>query len=359
MLKKILTLCVLLCSFVVMGSTTSEAAAKIKDMTWGVNKQNMLRIVLDTTIPAKAKIKKKGMDLIITVKAEPPSSRKMKRYVPPNSTNIRYIVLEKEDNDETVLRINLKKDVPAGQYKLFNLPKNVGANRPPRVVFDIPNGVLRKEVATNNNKGETVYKKIIPTYQVAGGIRGKRITLDPGHGGSDPGCHGIKGTQEKDVTLPISMKVKELLEKKGAIVSMTRTTDVDVYGPDATDRQELQARVDVAENNKADLFVSLHINASPNREIGGFSTYYNPKTRYDYTLAECIQKSLMKTSNLEDLGVRQANFYVNKRSSMPGALAELLFLSNPREEKLLRSNWFRNKIAAAVADGIEDFYKKM
>ncbi|MFQ9935135.1 MAG: N-acetylmuramoyl-L-alanine amidase family protein [Phascolarctobacterium faecium] len=96
-------------------------------------------------------------------------------------------------------------------------------------------------------------------------MKDKRITLDAGHGGSDPGAVGAKGTKEKDITLKITQKVEELLKKKGAKVTMTRVKDVDVYGVNATDAQELQARVDVAENSAADLFISLHINASVNK----------------------------------------------------------------------------------------------
>ena len=72
----------------------------------------------------------------------------------------------------------------------------------------------------------------------------------------------------------------------------------------------------------------------------------------------CIQDRLMKTADVDDLGVRYANFYVNKRSTMPGALVECLFLTNKREEKLLISDWFQNKVANAIADGIEDFYNQ-
>ena len=92
--------------------------------------------------------------------------------------------------------------------------------------------------------------------------------------------------------------------------------------------------------------------------MGGFSTYYHPKTKYDIQVAQCIQDRLMKTADVDDLGVRYANFYVNKRSTMPGALVECLFLTNKREEKLLISDWFQNKVANAIADGIEDFYNQ-
>ena len=195
------------------------------------------------------------------------------------------------------------------------------------------------------------------SFKTDGGLKGKKITLDAGHGGSDPGAIGSNGTREKDVTLKITKKVQELLKKKGAKVSMTRTGDTDVYGPNASDSQELQARVDVAEDNDADAFISIHINSSTNKSVGGFSSYYYPKTNNDARLAQAVQDRLVKNFGLDDLGIRKANFYVNKRCSMPSTLLELAFISNPKEEKLMNSNWYINKLAKSIADGIEDYFK--
>ena len=199
--------------------------------------------------------------------------------------------------------------------------------------------------------------KATKKYSVGGGLKGKTIVLDAGHGGSDPGAIGASGLREKDVTLPITKFLKKELEDKGAKVFMTRMTDVDVCKPGASDRDELQARVNVAEKNNCDAFVSIHINASSNRTVGGFSTYYHPKTQYDNKLARLIQTKLAKNFSVNDLGVREAGFYVIKRSSMPACLVELCFISNPREEKLMQSGWFRKKAAAMIADGIEEYFK--
>ena len=84
-------------------------------------------------------------------------------------------------------------------------------------------------------------------YSSSGGLSGKTITIDPGHGGSDSGAIGPHGLQEKNVTLPISKYLKSALESRGAKVVMTRTTDVDVYGPNASGVEELGARVNIAE----------------------------------------------------------------------------------------------------------------
>jgi N-acetylmuramoyl-L-alanine amidase len=344
-------LCVLVLSIIGVGCVNA-ATPQITAINWSVNRENNLRVVLDCTQLTSAKAELTDATLTITIngKLKPSIGR---RYSFASSTVKSMNLVDK--GDKTILILPLKRPLKSSEYKLFVLKNNPGANRPDRVVLDVVNG----EVTAGEQKNGGAASCIVPTYSVAGGIRGKHITLDPGHGGSDPGAHGsVTGVEEKSITLPVAKKLKAILENKGVIVSMTRTTDVDVWGSDATDAQELQARVDVAEKNKADLFISVHCNANTNKSIGGFSTYYNPKTSYDDKIADCIQNSLLKTGNLRDLGTRAANLYVNKHCSMPGALVELLFLSNEREEKLLRSNWFQNKMAQAIADGIEDFYKQ-
>ena len=195
------------------------------------------------------------------------------------------------------------------------------------------------------------------TYLTEGGIEGKIITIDPGHGGSDPGAVGDKGTYEKTVTLEISKRLKEFLEAKGAIVHMTRTTDREVAGPGASDVDELQARINVAEKHNSDLFVSVHINSSVNKKVGGFSTYYYPKTKFDAKIAKCIQDNLTANYGRDNLGLREANFYVIKRCTMPATLLELCFISNKKEEKLMAGNWFQTKTAGLIADGIENYFK--
>ena len=213
-----------------------------------------------------------------------------------------------------------------------------------------------KEKAKREKKKTTVVKGD-GEYEVDGGLKGKIITLDPGHGGSDPGAIGKNGTMEKDVTLEIALRVKEGLEKKGAKVYLTRSKDVDVYGPNASAVDELQARVNVAEKKNSDLFISIHINASTNAKLGGFSSYYYPKTSNDARIAQAIQKQLTANFGVDDLGIREANFYVIKRCSMPATLLELCFLSNPKEEAFLKGKWFPNKASKLIVDGIVDYFK--
>lgn len=194
-------------------------------------------------------------------------------------------------------------------------------------------------------------------FRTKGGIRGKIVTIDPGHGGSDPGAVSDKNTYEKTITLSMAKKLKGELEKMGATVYLTRSTDTDVARPYADDEEELQARVNVAEKRCSDLFISLHINASVNKKASGISTYYFHKTSNDDKLAKCIHKQLTTNFKLPDMGAREANFYVIKRCTMPAVLMELGFISNKKEEKVISGNWFQNKAMDLVAEGIRDYFK--
>lgn len=243
-------------------------------------------------------------------------------------------------------------------------PAATKASGPKVIVIPKNNGDNNKATSQKGGKVTTKSDKIeLPLaikakskFRTGGGIKDKIITLDPGHGGSDPGAIGASGLKEKQITLEISMRVKELLEKEGAKVFMTRTTDKDVYAPNASDRAELQARVNVAEKHNSDLFLSLHINSSVNKSVGGFSSYYYPKTDNDLKIAKAIQDKFAKNFGVDNLGVRQANFYVVKRCSMPATLLEMCFISNPKEEKLMKSKWFQKKTARLIVEGVKNYF---
>ena len=337
-------------------------ASEITDVRWGVDKTNVLRFVVVCDKPTGYKITFDGNTMLITMDAD--LNSKVGRAHKIKSDIANEMRLDTSEG-KTVLKVPLQKAIGSKDYKGFTLKKDPVTKRPDRIVIDVmANKRQASEPAKTTPAGGKTTTDKTPTpavsktaYRTSGGLKDKRITLDAGHGGSDPGAVGAKGTKEKDITLKITQKVEELLKKKGAKVTMTRVKDVDVYGVNATDAQELQARVDVAENSAADLFISLHINASVNKNVGGFSSYYYPKTSHDARVAAAIQKRMTNNFGLDDLGIRQANFYVNKRSSMPSALIEMAFITNAKEEKLLNSNWFQSKLAKAIADGIEDYFK--
>ncbi len=377
----------------------SAWAAEVTDVRWGLDRFNVLRLVVDLDSAPSYNISFEGQTMLVTVNAD--LNAKVARSYKMRSTLAPTMTVDGSAGT-TVLKLPLARTIGTQDYNAFTLKNDPVTKRPNRLVVDItadktatPSVVIPKANTasdaakapvtvpkTNTSSASakpaattpktTTAKVTVPkktdaakseekktsksAYATSGGLKGKKITLDAGHGGSDPGAIGANGTREKDVTLKITKKVEELLKKKGAKVSMTRTSDKDVYGPNASDSQELQARVDVAEKNDADAFVSIHINSSTNKNVGGFSAYYYPKTSNDARLARSVQDRLVKNFGLDDLGIRQANFYVNKRCSMPSTLLELAFISNPKEEKLMGSNWYINKLAKSIADGIEDYF---
>ncbi len=223
-------------------------------------------------------------------------------------------------------------------YRVFTLPSDAKANKPFRVVVDINKPVP------------------LPDFSFTSGLKNKVIAIDAGHGGSDPGAIGPSRYQEKTATLAVAQNVKNLLEKAGARVVMTRQDDRDVYGPNATAVDELKARSSVANNRKADVFLSIHADSFTDRTAGGTSTYYYQKTQYDSMLARSLQTSLLEAGNLQDRRANPANFYVIKRTRMPAALVELAFISNPNEEKLLSSPEFQQKMSLGIVRGLERFF---
>lgn len=184
-------------------------------------------------------------------------------------------------------------------------------------------------------------------------LKGKIIAVDPGHGGSDTGAIGPNNTEEKDITLAISSDLGKLLSAEGAKVIMTRTSDHDVAPEGASDIEELQARVDIANEAKADLFVSIHADASPEL-VTGTTTYFYPGSS-DY-LASLVQNSLVSQLKLYNRGFQPNDYYVLKNTNMPAILTEAAFLSNPKEEKLLLSPSFNKKVALGIYNGIQKYF---
>ncbi|RDV82132.1 N-acetylmuramoyl-L-alanine amidase [Ammonifex thiophilus] len=181
-------------------------------------------------------------------------------------------------------------------------------------------------------------------------LAGKKIALDPGHGGSDPGAVGPTGFQEKEFTLGVARLLAVRLRERGAQVLLTRDRDTDVG---------LRARVRMANDWGADVFLSVHANASTDSSVAGLSTWYCPvggNPEESCRLAQCLQKALVGELQLPDLGVRTANFFVTKYTQMPAALVEIGFISNPYEESLLKTPEFQAKAAKALADGLERYF---
>jgi len=178
------------------------------------------------------------------------------------------------------------------------------------------------------------------------------IVIDPGHGGSDSGAMG-NGLVEKDLTLDIAGRLRRVLEARGWTVKLTRYTDVDVYQPNDSAHDELQARCDIANNAGARLFISIHVNSFTSSDLNGTTTYYYKDD--SLPLAQAVHRHLAAALETKDDGIQKANFYVIHHTTMPAILIETAFLSNPGDAALLRSPTFLQKIAVSVADGVSDY----
>jgi len=223
----------------------------------------------------------------------------------------------------------------------------------------------------------------------------RRIVIDAGHGGHDPGAVGPRKLYEKDVVLDIALKVRKIL-MADPLNEVLLTRDKDVFIP-------LEERTSIANRKNADLFVSIHANASQNRQARGIETYLlnwtddeeankvaarenkislkqmkamnkqadtvemilsdlNRENKRDESikLANYIQRSMISNldndyKNISDHGVKQALFYVLFGAKMPSVLVEVSFISNPEEENRLSQDSYRQDIAKSIAAGLNTY----
>jgi N-acetylmuramoyl-L-alanine amidase len=224
------------------------------------------------------------------------------------------------------------------------------------------------------------------------GLKIGRIVIDPGHGGHDLGTAGPGGLLEKDLVLAIALDLKDLLEQKlGAQVVLTRSDDTFI---------SLEERSALANRFRADLFLSIHANSSRNRSTSGVETYYlnfartnaereiasrenatsasniseledlikkialADKSTESKELASIIQKRLYSgvrkmIPSAQDRGVRTAPFIVLIGAAMPSVLTEVSFISNPRDERLLKKSTNQERLVKALFSGIESYMKTL
>jgi N-acetylmuramoyl-L-alanine amidase len=167
---------------------------------------------------------------------------------------------------------------------------------------------------------------------------------------------GPCGTYEKDNNLAIALLLCDKLERNGAKVCMTRDTDKNVTHDVATAEQELEARISIAKQAKADLFVSIHNDGFISPTANGATTYHHGSPEAT-RLASIVQQKLVDALGIQDRGTRFASFYVIRRALMPAVLVEVAFISNPDEEMLLASDDGRSKAASGLFEAITSYYK--
>ncbi|RLC00167.1 MAG: N-acetylmuramoyl-L-alanine amidase, partial [Deltaproteobacteria bacterium] len=323
--------------------------------------------------------------------------------------------LGKKVADHTQINDNLLNQARAGQYlphtvrvvvdiKSFENYKIFSLKDPFRIVIDIwGKGSNGGPVSSSNQNiadaGQSKKKEKISRVttdnlqssdiarQLALGVR--KIVIDPGHGGSDPGAPGYyKNVWEKDIVLKMAKKLAVILrDRLKCTVLLTRSTDK---------KLSLEERTAIANTKRADLFISLHCNAAKNRRLRGIETYIlnlatddqaiavaarenatskknisdleyilsdlmkHAKIEESTRLANVVQNSFVngmkkKYSGINNLGVKQAPFYVLLGARMPSILIETSFLSNKTECKRLMSDSYQTAICNAITDGVEKY----
>jgi len=243
-------------------------------------------------------------------------------------------------------------------WRLIGLDQNrwkIKLFSPPNSFRTIGEGIVNKkniEIKTNQkpnyaNKRNSDYLRL-PDIKKKNSL----VIIDPGHGGPDPGAIGIRGIRETDVVLDVSKRVKQLLSEKGVRVRLTRKSEIDL---------DLPPRVLFANRTGADIFVSIHANASQGkkRNINGLETFYYRGWK-GRLLAKRIQKHILRVSpGSPDRGVKQGKFYVIKNTRMPAVLVEIGFLTGRLDARRLEQSIHRKRIAFAIAKGILEYLSKV
>jgi len=300
----------------------------------GVNREDVKYEVKEKSVLKKEVV----LDLQDTVRGR--LARQIKQTGPLVSS-VQIDELREEENRHTQVRCAIRPGVGDVAYRVTALDADRRARKPFRLALDI----YRKPVA--------------PPVGSVGDVSGHTIVLDAGHGGSDTGAVGPSGVTEASVTLAVTKDLQDILQNSGARVVMTRDKDVDVYGPNASAHDELQARVDVgARVPSAEVFLSIHCNAFSNPGAHGMETYYYPGSSAGARFATILNEELEKAGGRTNRGVKSANFYVIHHSPMPASLVELAFITNPTEENLLSDEGYQKNLAMALAKGIARFFRE-
>lgn len=200
-------------------------------------------------------------------------------------------------------------------------------------------------------------------YVSSGKVRDVETTvvIDAGHGDQDPGKIGVNDALEKDVNLQIAKKIKKLLEKKKIKVIMTREDDTTLAreGGGSQKVQDMKARVELINETKPNLAVSIHQNSYPEESVHGAQVFYFTHSAEGERAAGIMQKALL-TVDPENSRQEKADdgYYLLRRTEAPTIIVECGFLSNREEAGKLVDKEYQKKVAEAVVQGIEEYVKK-
>ncbi|HOA83567.1 MAG TPA: N-acetylmuramoyl-L-alanine amidase [Thermodesulfovibrio thiophilus] len=309
--------------------------------------------------------------------------------------DIKKSLLNKEARKEFLVNNSVVNKIRVGQFDTSTV----------RIVFEL----LKPDYEFKVIQLENPFRLVIDIYLKGGSkqlskelekkkesqISLKRtIVIDPGHGGKDPGAIGPTGLKEKDVVLDVALKVRELL-KSDPQYDIVLTRDQDIFIP-------LNKRTEIANKINADLFISIHANASTNSYARGVETYLLNWTDDEEAIRVAARENAISVKKMKQLkgelgfmlaslereakrddsvrlagyihnsmadelkndfsrhnnGVKQALFYVLVGAQMPSCLLEISYISNPEEERLLDDESYRMKIAQSLVEGIKNYFIK-
>ena len=339
------------------------------------------RIIIDSSVPISFDIEKSSSLLMINIRTDVPFRIQREAF---ESRIIKSFGWSK-GKDFYILAIRTK--VRNFSYDYFTL------SDPPKLVIDFSQIDEEKSETPDSLKQKEASRGKVPQPSTgSSSLQGlKTIVIDPGHGGLEPGASGRFGTLEKNVALEIGLKLRAVIERNfPSRVVLTRDKDLNV---------SLENRAALANNNKADFFISIHANSSFRKDAHGSETYFlsrdatdeearklaflenNPTEfgegitgdsedeiqmilwdmaqsaylKQSSLLAESIQKELNLLLRTSNRGVKQAPFTVLAGVACPAVLVEVAFISNPREERSLTREGFQINVAQAIYRGLVNY----
>lgn len=207
------------------------------------------------------------------------------------------------------------------------------------------------------------YKKNIPTSSTP--VSNHTIIIDAGHGFPDGGAIGKDGSIESDLNLKIALKLQKFLEASNCIVLLTRSDENGIYDQDARSIRnkkisDMANRADFSNNSTSELFISIHMNKLPNSKYYGFQSFYKNTDEKSKNLANYIQNNMnYYLDNSNSRKVKSiSNIYLTEHVNSPLVIVECGFLSNEKENKLLQTDSYQDKIAWCIYLGVMDYFKE-
>jgi len=345
--------------FLFLNSSILSVKSSSALAAWAINTNGVLELRTKSNTNLKAYFQKANQISGDRFWVDFPGELKNPRTIKGNGP-IKEIRLGKPNKGKTRLVIEFKEktylepltwqmvglDQNRWRIKLFDRKYSFNKISEGKVFKRIKN-IKENQKSIHKNKSDYHYLKLPNVKQ-----NKFLVVIDPGHGGPDPGAIGIGGIRETDVVLEVSKIVKNLLSEKGVKVKLTRKNEVDL---------DLSPRVSFANNRNADIFVSIHANASrgKRRDINGLETFYYRGWR-GRLLAKKIQEQILRVSpGSPDRGVKQGRFYVIKNTTMPAVLVEIGFLTGRLDARRLEKTTHRKRLAYAIAKGILEYLNKI